>query len=161
MSCPGSACNQQVAQCTNGRWQWVTSTVCPVCASPDTPIATPEGDRPIADLKEGDLVYSVEGDAIRAVPILRVGRTPVLNHRVVRVRLTGGRTLEISAGHPTADGRTFAALTVGASLDGAVVEFAETIPYTYPYTYDILPASASGDYFASGLRIGSTLARRP
>jgi hypothetical protein len=132
-----------------------------VCASPDTPIATPEGDRPIADLKVGDLVYSVEGDAIRPVPVLRVGRTPVLNHRVVRVRLHGGRTLEISAGHPTADGRTFATLAVGASLDGAAVESVETIPYTHPYTYDILPASTSGDYFASGLRIGSTLARRP
>jgi hypothetical protein len=161
MGCPGSACNQKVAKCTDGKWEWVYSTVCPVCASPDTPIATPEGDRSIADLNVGDLVYSVDGDAIRSVPILRVGRTPVLDHRIVRVRLAGGRTLEISAGRPTADGRTFAALKVGATLDGAVIDFVETIPYSHSYTYDILPASTSGDYFAGGLRIGSTLTGRP
>jgi len=37
------------------------------CASPDTPIATPDGERPIAELREGDLVYSVDGGAI--VPV--------------------------------------------------------------------------------------------
>src|SRR5262249_18017295 len=45
---------------------------CPecVCASPDTPIATPQGNRPIAELAVGDLVYSVDRDAVVAVPVL-------------------------------------------------------------------------------------------
>jgi hypothetical protein len=131
-----------------------------VCASPDTPIATPLGERSIADLRAGDLVYTVEGEAIVAAPILHVGRTPVTHHQVVRVVLEGGRTLEISAGHPTADGRTFGDLRTGAKLDGARIESAESVPYRHEYTFDILPASSSGDYFAAGLRIGSTLKAR-
>jgi hypothetical protein len=54
-----------------------------VCASPDTPIATPLGDRHIADLAVGDLVYTVDHDAIVAVPVLRVNRAPVHDHYVV------------------------------------------------------------------------------
>lgn len=133
------------------------SMVCPVCASPDTPIATPDGDRPIADLRVGDLVYTVEGDAIRPVPILLVGCTPVVNHHVVRIKVTDGRTLEISAGHPTADGRTFGDLRPGMKLDGVAVESVELVAYGHPFTYDILPASKSGSYFAAGMLIGSTL----
>ena len=34
----------------------------------------------------------------------------------------------------------------------------ETVPYSYTETYDILPASARGAYFAAGMLIGSTLA---
>jgi len=157
MACPPSACNQTIAVCTDGLWKWTYATNCPVCASPDTPIATPDGDRPISDLRVGDLVYSVEGDAIRPVPILRVSRTAVANHRVVRVKMAGGRTLEISAGHPTADGRTFGDLRAGTRLDGSVIESVEIVPYTHPYTYDILPASQAGTYFAAGRLIGSTL----
>jgi hypothetical protein len=33
----------------------------------------------------------------------------------------------------------------------------EIVPYGHPYTYDILPASKSGTYFAAGVLIGSTL----
>jgi hypothetical protein len=157
MACPPSACNQTIAICTDGLWKWTYSTLCPVCASPDTPIATPDGDRPIADLRVGDLVYTVEGDAIQPVAILRVGRTPVANHQVVRVRIAGGRTLEISAAHPTADGRTFGDLRSGTKLDGIAVQSVEMVPYGHPYTYDILPASKSGTYFAAGVLIGSTL----
>lgn len=157
MACPPSACDKTIAVCTNGLWKWTYSTNCPVCASPDTPIATPDGDRPIADLRVGDLVYTVEGDAIQAVPILLTGRTPVAHHQVVRVKLADGHTLEISAGHPTADGRTFGDLRSGTKLDGTAVESVDVVPYTHPFTYDILPASKSGNYFAAGKLIGSTL----
>jgi hypothetical protein len=131
--------------------------MCPVCASPDTPIATPSGNRPIADLTVGDLVYSVDDDGIVLVPILRVGRTPVTNHRVARIRTADGRVLEISPGHPTADGRSFSDLRAGTRLDGVLVESMEMVPYVHAYTHDILPASKSGTYFAAGMLIGSTL----
>ena len=39
-----------------------------VCTSPDTPIATPSGERAIAELRVGDLVYSVDHGATVAVP---------------------------------------------------------------------------------------------
>jgi hypothetical protein len=128
-----------------------------VCASPDTPIATPDGERPIASLLPGDLVYTAEGGITRAVPILKVNRVRVWQHRVVQVRLHTGRTLEISARHPTADGRTFGDLTAGARLDGVVIDAAKDVAYHHEYTYDILPDSESGTYYAAGVLVGSTL----
>lgn len=134
---------------------------CPncVCASPDTPIATPQGERPIAELRPGDLVYSVEGEAVKAVPILRVNRAPVREHHVVRVTLASGRTLSISAPHPTADGRTFGELRAGGALDGIAIRAVEIVPYAHEATYDILPASSTGAYYAAGALIGTTLPR--
>jgi hypothetical protein len=130
----------------------------PICASPDTPIATPDGERPIASIEVGDRVYSVVDNAIVAVPVVRVGHTRVNRHHVVRVRLASGRVLEISPGHPTADGRHFSDLGKGSLLDGQKIESAELVPYKGTETYDILPASEDGTYFAAGVRIGSTLA---
>ncbi len=74
-----------------------------------------------------------------------------------RVTTTNGRTLEISAPHPTAAGRTFGDLRVGARLDGHLLESVEVIGYTHAFTYDILPDSQTGTDFAAGMLIGSTL----
>jgi hypothetical protein len=138
-------------------WWW-TQTSCPICAAPDTPIATPNGDRPIASLRVGDLVYSVDRDAIVVVPLARVGRMPVGSHHVMRVILTDGAVLQISPGHPTADGRLFGDLTPGAALDSQhTVLTADLVPYVFDATYDVLPASSTGTYFAAGALIGSTL----
>ena len=131
-----------------------------MCAAPDTPIATPDGELPIASLRVGDLVYSEDHDAIVAVPLLEVGHTSVTHHRVVRVTLEDGRVLEISAGHPTADGRTFGDLLAGGKLDDHSIRSAELVPYVYDATFDILPASSTGTYYAAGALIGSTLFRR-
>jgi hypothetical protein len=153
----GPDCNQAVV-CQEGVWKW-GQQYCPVCAAPDTPIATPSGERPIATLRVGDLVYSVNDGAIQAVPVVLVGHTPVRAHRVVRVELEGGRVLEISPGHPTADGRTFGDLVTGSLLDEQhEVVSARLVPYAYDATYDILPDSSTGTYFAAGALVGSTLA---
>ena len=127
------------------------------CASPDTPVATPDGERPIASLEVGDLVYSVDHDALRAVPILATHRTPANDHHVVRVVLATGRVLEISPKHPTADGRAFADLHAGDRLDGVAVIATELVPFSHPFTADILPGSNTGTYVAAGVVIGSTL----
>jgi hypothetical protein len=76
----------------------------------------------------------------------------------MRIGLDNGAILEISEKHPTADGRAFAALSVGTLLDGIAVVSSELVPYAHPLTYDILPASETGAYFAGGALIGSTLA---
>jgi hypothetical protein len=129
------------------------------CAAPDTPIATPSGDRAIAELAVGDLVYSVDGDEIRAVPIVRINRTPVVNHGVLHVVFDNGRSIDMSAGHPLPDGSPLSTLAPGTELIGAAVVSVTSVPYAHPFTYDILPASSSGAYFASNVLIGSTLAR--
>jgi hypothetical protein len=165
-SCVGRACGGNVITdfsvvCQDGVWNWRgESCSAPVCASPDTPIETPDGERPIADIQVGDLVYSVDHEAIRPVLVTRIGRHRAQNHHVVRVVTADGRTLEISAPHPTADGRSFGDLRPGGLLDGHAIESVEMIPYAHEYTYDILPASDTGTYFAAGMQIGSTLKAR-
>jgi hypothetical protein len=156
----GASCGPDcdlVVTCEGSVWQWSMGQ-CPRCASPLTRIATPEGQREIASLEPGDLVFSVDRGAVVPVPILRVSSTPVSNHHVMRVLLEDGATLEISAGHPTADGRRFGDLRAGSLLDEtARVQSAELVAYPFDRTYDILPASDTGTYFAEGALIGSTL----
>jgi hypothetical protein len=160
-SCAETVCEQEAlltpCTATDPEEQTVTCVGGGPCVSPDTPIATPEGERPIAELRPGDLVYGARDGALDIVPVLRVSRTPVTNHHVIRLRTRGGAVLEVSALHPTADGRTFAELAVGDALDGDIVVSREVVPYPYDYTYDILPASDGGSYVASGLLIGTTL----
>jgi len=134
-----------------------TCTDC-VCASPDTPIATATGDRPIRDLRVGDLVYSVDHDATVLVPIRRANRTTVIRHRVLRLEFADGSHFEMSGGHPTAEGRPLAEVRVGQQLGGHRVARISEIAYQHPFTYDILPDSDTGSYFADGVLVGSTLA---
>jgi len=103
-------------------------------------------------------VYSVEGAAIVAVPIVRVGSTRVSHHQVLRIALDDGATLEVSAGHPLATGKPLSSLTEGSHIDEQhrVISI-EQIPYVYDRTYDILPRSSTGTYFAAGALLGSTL----
>ena len=82
------------------------------------------------------------------------------NHRVVEVTLAHGATLRISPRHPTADGRRFADLAAGDLVDGVRVIGVRLVDYDQPFTYDILPDSDSGAYFAGGTLIGSTLSDR-
>jgi hypothetical protein len=135
---------------------------CPACrcTSPDTPIATPEGSRPIASLRRGDYVYSVAGGRVAVVRVREVRRVPASHHVVTRLVMESGAILEISGVHPTADGRTIGELRVGDELDGVRVVGASVVPYTHDATYDILPDSDTGAYFAGGVLIGSTLAAR-
>lgn len=129
------------------------------CAAPETPIATPQGERPIGELAAGDLVMSVDDGVLRAVPIARVHRAAVREHFVVRVELEGGRELAISPGHPTADGRLFRDLRPGDRLGEATVIRVSLVPYEGEETVDILPRSSTGTYVAAGALVGSTLAR--
>jgi hypothetical protein len=82
------------------------------------------------------------------------------SHRVVELQLAHGPTLRISPRHPTADGRHFADLTPGDLVDGVRVIGARLVDYDQPFTYDILPDSDSGTYFAGGTLIGSTLSNQ-
>jgi ribosomal protein S8E len=100
---------------------------------------------------------SADHGRVIPVPIAEVHRTPAANHYVIRVELASGAVLEISARHPTADGRTFGDLRTGEKLGGVAIANARVVPYRHEATYDILPASDSGTYFAGGVLIGSTL----
>jgi hypothetical protein len=127
------------------------------CAAPETPIATPSGEREIASLRAGDLVFSRHGGQTVVVPLLATSRAPVANHHVVRVILETGAIVEMSPGHPTADGRTFGDLRTGTRLGALRVVDARLVGYTRSHTYDILPASDSGAYLAAGAWVGTTM----
>jgi hypothetical protein len=130
------------------------------CASPDTPIATPFGDRPISSLSPGDLVYSIDGFGIRAVPLIDVASKPAPDHTVLRIAFDTGASWEVSARHPTADGKLLLHLAPGDQVGDALIVSIDEIPFRHDRTYDILPASPSGVYFADGTPLGSTLFRR-
>lgn len=128
------------------------------CASPDTPVATPFGERPMRELAAGDLVFSVEPDGVVVVPLERVQRVAVVpGHRMVALELASGRTVVVSPRHPMADGRDAADVRVGDVLDGVRVVGRELVPYAHSHTFDVLPASSSGTYFAAGVLVGSTM----
>ena len=152
--CEGTMCCAGVPVPPGSEYCGVT---CPRCAAPNTPIATPTGERNIADLAVGDLVFSEHEGALVAVPLVEVSRMPVVNHHVTHVVLDSGRELFISPGHPTADGSFFGVLEVGGALGEAQIESVALVPYTYAFTYDILPDSETGTYVAAGALIGSTL----
>jgi hypothetical protein len=127
------------------------------CTSPDTPIATASGNREIQELRVGDLVYSVHEQAIELVPIKLVNRIPVIDHHVLRVEFASGASFEMSATHPTASGKPLSAFGVGDELVGERIVSVTRIPYQHSHTYDILPDSDTGSYFADGVLVGSTL----
>jgi len=64
-------------------------------------------------------------------------------------------------GHPTSDGRAFSSLKPGDRLDGARIRDVREVAYAHSFTYDILVASDTRTYFASGVRVGSTLRPPP
>jgi Hint domain-containing protein len=132
---------------------------CPICLARGTQIAAPSGDIAVEDLKVGDVVWTRDAAGARvASPLLEIGSTPVpATHRVVRLRLSDGRAVDVSPGHPTADGRRVGDLAAGDVYDGAIVVSAELDPYAGGATFDILPAGATGTYWANGVLLGSTL----
>jgi hypothetical protein len=127
------------------------------CLPGGTLIATGRGEQAVEKLHVGDLVYTVHEGATVLAPLLAVNRVPVTNHQVVHVQLRNGMVLQASGRHPLADGRSFAALTPGAMVDGLEVVSAELVLYDQPFTYDVLPASDTGVYFIGGIAVGSTL----
>jgi len=129
------------------------------CLPPGTQIATPLGERAIASLVAGDLVWTVDAAGARvAAPIVRVrGLTAPSTHAVLRVSLDDGRVVTGSPGHPTADGRELADLVTGATLDGAAVIAIDRVGLDGDATWDLLPEGPTGAYWADGVLLGSTL----
>lgn len=148
-------------------WRWVTPADaanrqqhgCPICLPPDALIATPAGDVAMSSLVVGSIVWSTDDAGRRiAVPVVRIGSTIAPpNHTLVALRLSDGREVAGSPGHPTADARTLGSLAIGDALDGSTVIAVVRRPYGAQRTYDLLPASPTRTYSANGVLLASTL----
>ena len=133
--------------------------MCPICLAASTLIATPSGPVRVIDVRVGMVVWSVSETGARiAEPVIATGSTPVPpEHLMVHLVLTDGRELLASPGHRTAGGRALGSLEAGDPLDGSTVVAWELVPYAGGRTYDILPAGATGHYWAGGIELSSTL----
>lgn len=136
-----------------------TRPMCPICLAASTLIASPGGDIRVTDIREGSIVWTLDADGSRvAAPVVEIGsmEAPV-GHRMVHLLLADGRQLLVSPGHRTADGRQAGNLRVGDQLDGSKITTWELVPYAGGRTYDLLPAGATGFYWANGILMSSTI----
>jgi hypothetical protein len=135
---------------------------CPICLAAGTLIDTPRGAVPVEQLQLGDVVWTINAAGER-IPgkILKLGsiRVPP-GHQVIHIRLSDGRELWASPGHPTVDGQPLGNLKVGDLLNGARVNLVERLPYAGIATYDLLPAGDTGFYWANEVLVGSTLTEK-
>ena len=132
---------------------------CPICLAGATLIATPNGDVAVTKITAGMRVWTANVDGNRvAAPVVEVGNMEAPSgHVMVYLRLADGRDLLASPGHRTADGRPLGSLAAGDALDGSTITTWELVPYAGERTYDILPAGATGKYWANGILLSSTL----
>ncbi len=132
---------------------------CPICLSEDSVISTPNGDVKVKDITDGMTVWSTNSNGtIIESKVIKINHVFVGNtHRVIDLQLADGRELFASPNHPTYDGRIIADLKVGEPYDRSTIKSIEIVQYKYQFTYDILPDSQTGDYFANGILVGSTL----
>lgn len=136
-----------------------TDLKCPICLSQNTKINTPHGQINVQDLKVGDLVFTVDNQGKTvAGPIKKISQTPVPpTHQVLHLVLSDGRQLNVSPHHPDIFDRDLALLKPGDVYDSAKIISNNLFPYPYSATYDLLPDSASGIYFANSIPVKSTL----
>ncbi len=132
---------------------------CPICLSADTQIDTADGKINVKDIHDGTIVWSVDSNHNKIQSkIIKINSVFVGNtHKVIDLKLADGRELFVSPNHPTYDGRKISDLKAGEKYDGSTVKSMELVKYSYQFTYDILPDSQTGYYFANGILVGSAL----
>lgn len=131
----------------------------PICLAAGTLIDTPDGPVPVEQLDERMTVWTIDNSGQRiAGDVIKTTMTLVpSDFQVVRLGLSDGRTVTASPGHPTAEGRSLGKYQAGDTLDGALVVMVESIVYGGKATYDLLPDSLTGLYWANGVLLKSTL----
>jgi len=132
---------------------------CPICLTEGTLIDTPDGQIPVEQVVKGMSVWSLDDSGKRiAAVIVKTAATPVpLSFRAVRIELSDGRSVTASPGHPTAEGRAIVDYQAGDMLDGTQVMKIDFINYESAMTFDFLPDSTSGLYWANKVILKSTL----
>lgn len=130
------------------------------CLPASALIATPRGDREIASLAIGDLVWTTNAAGARiAAPIEALRSLPIEGlHELVILTLDDGRRIRASGGHPTATAVRLDTLRPGDRIDGARVTDITREAYLGAATWDLRPAGGT-TYWADGVLLGTTLTR--
>lgn len=135
---------------------------CPICLARGTTILVRGGSVAVERLTAGSTVWTLDAVGRRVEgTVLAVASTPVsASHRVVRLVLSDGRSVDASPGHPLADGRLLGALREGDLVDGARVVSADLVAYDGGRTFDLRVSGATGVYFAGdGIPLATTMTR--
>ncbi|MEM8889918.1 MAG: Hint domain-containing protein [Bacteroidota bacterium] len=130
-----------------------------LCLSPETKIATPDGEKAVSQLKEGDWVLTQNSlKQTEAQPILWLRQAEVYDdHKMLHLCLEDGKELRLSPSHPDQSYKAMESLKVGEYYNGVRIISSQLIPYGKKYTWDILPGGETGLYKANGIWVGSTL----
>ena len=128
------------------------------CLPPTARIATPSGDIAIDQLRAGDEIWTRDAHGRRVATRIELAGSIAITgeHHVARLVLADGRTLTVSPEHPALDG-VVQDLRVGATYDGSAIVELDLLRYTGARTHDLLPAGATGIYWADGIPLRSTL----
>jgi hypothetical protein len=134
---------------------------CPICLASNTIIGTPNGNVNVKDVTIGMSVWSANERGEKVVSrVVAVSHADVpTTHQVVHLKLSDGREVWVSPNHPDAGGEPIVSLRPGDVFDGSIVRSSDLVPYWDTKTYDLLPDSATGTYWANGVLLGSTLVK--
>ena len=132
---------------------------CPICLAADSLISTPTGPVFVSKIAVGMQVWSAshDGRPIVAVVLKMTSRLDAPGSEMIHVVLADGRQLTASAPHEIADGRSLGSLTVSDQIDGVTITALEVVGASSGHTYDLLPSGETGEYWANGILMRSTL----
>jgi len=132
---------------------------CPICLAADSVISTPTGPVFASEIAIGMQVWSASPDRrpIVAVVLKMTSRLDAPGSEMIHIVLADGRQLTASAPHEIADGRSLGSLTVGDQIDGVTITALEVVGDSSGHTYDLLPSGETGEYWANGILMRSTL----
>jgi hypothetical protein len=132
---------------------------CPICLAVDSVISTPNGPVAVSKIEVGMSVWSAspDGRPVLAVVLERTSRLAAPSSELIHLILADGRQLTASAPHEIADGRRLGSLRVGDQIDGVAITATEVVDASLRRTYDLLPSGETGEYWADGILMRSTL----
>ncbi|MBM3934634.1 MAG: hypothetical protein FJ319_10100 [SAR202 cluster bacterium] len=140
-----------------------TVVTCPICLPGEAMIDTPSGPVAVSAAFVGMPIWTMDprGQKVQTT-VAATGKVPSpAGHKMVRIELADGRTLTVSPGHPSADGRPIGHYSKGFELDGSAITSITFMDYTGNERYDILPNGTTGLYWANGILVQTTISLKP
>jgi hypothetical protein len=136
---------------------------CPICLAGRTLISTPHGRVGVTAIRVGMHIWSPgrDGRPIDAVVLETKSRIDAPGSQLVDVVLADGREITASALHQIGDGRPIGSLRVGDQVEGVTITNIEVVQDVFGRTYDLLPSGETGEYWADGVLMRSTLGGGP